>query len=398
MLLDEPHAHLDPEASALVEPLIGPAAGRTRVGRHARLPRRRLGGARSASLGARRTGGTVAYEGPRRASSRASPSARSRSTRGAQRDEQRVRRHPRQGPARRAAHAAVGPRRWSCSRSRPSSSSASGSIAPRWRAASPPACCWRRCCSRRSSPINRLFVAEREQGGFDAIRLAPVDGTALFAAKVDGAGRLPARPRGWSRCPCSRSSSSTTGPRLPPLALVLVLADVGLAATGALVSSIATNSRARDLLVPLLLPAAARPADDRRRRRRRAAARRGGPRVRPGSATWLAVLGLYDVIFLLVGYAVFDFVLEDWRLRCHEASAHSRSPRSRPSSRRSPWCSSTPRSTPTRASSRRSSTSTCRWRSPRWSGSWSPRCTRSATCERTIRSTTPARTSRSTSR
>ena len=32
--------------------------------------------------------------------------------------------------------------------------------------------------------INRLFVAEREQGGFDAIRLAPVDGTALFAAKA----------------------------------------------------------------------------------------------------------------------------------------------------------------------------------------------------------------------
>ena len=32
--------------------------------------------------------------------------------------------------------------------------------------------------------INRVFVAEREQGGFDVIRLAPVDGTALFAAKV----------------------------------------------------------------------------------------------------------------------------------------------------------------------------------------------------------------------
>ena len=31
--------------------------------------------------------------------------------------------------------------------------------------------------------INRLFVAEREEGGFDAIRLAPIDRTALFAAK-----------------------------------------------------------------------------------------------------------------------------------------------------------------------------------------------------------------------
>ena len=36
--------------------------------------------------------------------------------------------------------------------------------------------------------INRLFVAEREQGGFEAIRLAPVDGTALFFAKAACAG------------------------------------------------------------------------------------------------------------------------------------------------------------------------------------------------------------------
>ena len=32
--------------------------------------------------------------------------------------------------------------------------------------------------------INRLFVAEREQGGFDGFLLAPVDRTAMLAAKV----------------------------------------------------------------------------------------------------------------------------------------------------------------------------------------------------------------------
>ena len=32
--------------------------------------------------------------------------------------------------------------------------------------------------------INRLFVAEREEGGFDAIRLAPIDRSVLFAAKA----------------------------------------------------------------------------------------------------------------------------------------------------------------------------------------------------------------------
>jgi heme exporter protein B len=32
--------------------------------------------------------------------------------------------------------------------------------------------------------INRLFVPEREEGGFDLVRLAPVDRTVLFAAKA----------------------------------------------------------------------------------------------------------------------------------------------------------------------------------------------------------------------
>ena len=60
LLLDEPRSHLDPEAAALVEPLIGPAPGapasssprdRSRIGR---------GRPRSGSAG----GGAVAYEGP----------------------------------------------------------------------------------------------------------------------------------------------------------------------------------------------------------------------------------------------------------------------------------------------------------------------------------------------
>jgi heme exporter protein B len=97
---------------------------------------------------------------------------------------------------------------------------------------------------------------------------------------------------------------------LPPLAVVLVLADIGLAATGALVSSLATGSRARDLLVPLLLLPLLVPLMI-------AAAGAAEPLLASGGpeydrvATWLAVLGLYDVIFLLVGYGVFDFVLED---------------------------------------------------------------------------------------
>ena len=40
--------------------------------------------------------------------------------------------------------------------------------------------------------INRLFVAEREEGGFDAIRLAPIDRTVALRRQGGGAARLPA--------------------------------------------------------------------------------------------------------------------------------------------------------------------------------------------------------------
>jgi heme exporter protein B len=157
--------------------------------------------------------------------------------------------------------------------------------------------------------VNRLFVAERDQGGFDAIRLAPVDGTALFAAKATGLVAYLLVLEAVT-VPVFAIFFLDEWAALPPLALVLVLADVGIAATGALVSSLATGSRARDLLVPLLLLPLLVPLMIAAAGAAEPLLAQGGPEY-DEVGTWLAVLGLYDVIFLLVGYGVFDFVLED---------------------------------------------------------------------------------------
>ena len=156
--------------------------------------------------------------------------------------------------------------------------------------------------------INRAFVAEREQGGFDVIRLAPIDGTALYAAKVAAlvaylvALELIAVPL------FAILFGATTG--LLALAPVLLLADLGLAVIGALVSSIAVNSRARDLIAPLLLLPLLVPVMIAAGGAAEPLLAEGGPSY-DGFAKWIAVLALYDVIFCLVGYAVYDFVLED---------------------------------------------------------------------------------------
>jgi len=99
------------------------------------------------------------------------------------------------------------------------------------------------------------------------------------------------------------------GQALPGLVLVLLLADAGLAVIGTLVGALAVQTRARDLIVPLLALPLCVPLLI-------AAAEATAPLLAEGGGgapegRWLLVLALYDVVFGLLAYAVFDFLLED---------------------------------------------------------------------------------------
>ncbi|MDX6698904.1 MAG: heme exporter protein [Solirubrobacteraceae bacterium] len=158
--------------------------------------------------------------------------------------------------------------------------------------------------------INRLFVAEREQGGFDAFLLAPVDRTAMFLAKAAGLFLYLSLVE-LVAVPAFAVLLLGPGPgqALPELLAVLVLANAGVAVTGTLAGALAVQTRARDLIaplvaLPLLVPVVI------------ASARATAPLLAEGGAgslpaKWLAILGLYDVVFALLAYAVFDYLLED---------------------------------------------------------------------------------------
>jgi heme exporter protein B len=89
--------------------------------------------------------------------------------------------------------------------------------------------------------VNRLFVAEREEGGFDAIRLAPVEGTALLAAKV-AALVIYLVALEIVTVPVFAVFFLDSAAALAPLAGILVLTDIGLAATGTLISAVSGPS------------------------------------------------------------------------------------------------------------------------------------------------------------
>ena len=158
--------------------------------------------------------------------------------------------------------------------------------------------------------INRLFVTEREQGGFDAFLLAPVDRTAMFVAK---ALLLFGFLSAVELVAVSIYSVLLLGPSpfqaFPGLPLVLALANAGIATVGTLVGALAIQTRARDLIVPLLALPLLRPIVIAGAEATAPLLADGGAGALPGR--WLAILGLYDVIFGLIALAVFDFLLED---------------------------------------------------------------------------------------
>ena len=158
--------------------------------------------------------------------------------------------------------------------------------------------------------VSRLYAAEREQGGVDGLLLAPVDRTALFLAKaaalllflvavevvaVPAFGLLLLGPG--------------LGGALPELIAVLALGNVGVAAVGALVGALAAESRARELTAPLLLLPLLVPLLI-------SCAQATEPLFRQDQGPedlgrWLGLLTLYDVVFVLLSVAVFDYLLED---------------------------------------------------------------------------------------
>ena len=158
--------------------------------------------------------------------------------------------------------------------------------------------------------VTRLFVAEREQGGFETLLLAPIDRTAVFLGKAAAlftflvlveVVALPAFD--------ILLLQGTILDGMPELLAVVLLADVGLAAVGALVAALGAETDARELVVPLLLMPLLVPVVI-------AAAKASAPLLAdPAHAEhlgrWLLMLTFYDLAFVLVSLGVFDYLLED---------------------------------------------------------------------------------------
>lgn len=154
--------------------------------------------------------------------------------------------------------------------------------------------------------LNRSLALEQENRSIDGLLLAPMDRSTIFFGKALGNFMFMCMVELivvpvfaiLFNVPLLRGS----------VALVLVMGTLGYAAVGTLFSTMAVNTRAREVMLPILLLPVSIPVFI------SAVNATGG--FLAGApvedvANWLRLLGAYDVIIIAVSFMTFDFVVEE---------------------------------------------------------------------------------------
>jgi heme exporter protein B len=154
--------------------------------------------------------------------------------------------------------------------------------------------------------IGRAFAIEAENGALDGLRLSGLDGAALFLGKAGAvAVQLFALEALLTVGVVVLFNVGLSG--IAPLVLATVAATVGLAAVGTLYGVLSAGLRVRETLLPVLLLPVVAPVLLGATRAWEAAIDGA-----PGDAwPWVALLGIFAVLFTGIGMLVFGPLLEE---------------------------------------------------------------------------------------
>ncbi|MFC2009504.1 heme exporter protein CcmB [Chloroflexota bacterium] len=154
--------------------------------------------------------------------------------------------------------------------------------------------------------LGRSFVHEKEKACLEGLMLSPVDKEFVYLGKMLGSlifmliveaivfpiflmlFNLPLF--------------------MPKLGLIALLATIGFVSVGTLFSAIAANTRARDIMLPILFFPIVTPVV--------IAAVKATGLVLEGEpwndiSSWLLILATFDIIFLVIPALVFEFIIEE---------------------------------------------------------------------------------------
>lgn len=154
--------------------------------------------------------------------------------------------------------------------------------------------------------LSRSMAREEQSGCIDGLLLAPVDRTAIFFGKV--AGNLLFTAVVEAALLPLFSVLFDVALLRPRILLVLVLGTLGYAVVGTLLAAIAVNTRAREVMLPVLLLPLAVPVLI-------GAVRATGGLVEGATLTevagWIRILVVYDLVILAVSLLTFSYIVEE---------------------------------------------------------------------------------------
>ena len=154
--------------------------------------------------------------------------------------------------------------------------------------------------------LSRIFTVEKENSRLEGLMLCPVDRAVIYWGKLAGSFTF------------MLAVAIVVTPiflalfnlpmLLPRLALIIILATLGFAAVGTLFSALAVNTRARDIMLPILFLPVVVPVV--------VAAVKATSTVLAGRPwgdmlTWLQIIIAFDIIYLIAATLVFEFVVEE---------------------------------------------------------------------------------------
>ncbi len=154
--------------------------------------------------------------------------------------------------------------------------------------------------------LNRSMATEKDRGCLDGLLLAPVDRSTIYFGKAIGnlifmlVVEIIVLP--------IYSVLYNVNLFRPGLLLVILLGSIGYVAVGTLLSTMAVQTRTRDILLPILLFPLVVPI--------LIAAVKASGGILQGIPldeirSWLNLLIVYDVIFVSIAFMIFDYVVEE---------------------------------------------------------------------------------------
>ena len=154
--------------------------------------------------------------------------------------------------------------------------------------------------------LNRSFILEKDKGCLDGLLLAPADRSAIYLGKMLGNVFFMAVVE-LITLPIFAALFNVNLFR-PALFLIIALGTVGFAGVGTLFAAMAVNTRAREVMLPVLLFSVSVPII--------ISAVKATGAVLDNSplselVPWLRLLLVFDIIFLSLSFITFEYVMEE---------------------------------------------------------------------------------------